>query len=241
MLDLYNPTLIWCCAGLTPDCTSICSGVDSNVGEIIVTSIETILSQPSLMPSNPSIYDNLQAHIRRGPSVPMAQPPPSMEVGTLVPHESYVSPASGVESINMYHLNNRNVNDSSLSLNEPAYLLEETRHYSASPHATHWGMSDTDPSMKPDHGMGFAEDEFDEVRQLNEHPIYPYRQGASSGSLSDVGPYTHQRDGKFTWSNDALLQKRVSERERGIGRQSHAYLTWFLSYVLNSLTTDLPW
>lgn len=184
------------------------------------------------MLSNPSIYDNLQDHLRRGPGVALAQPPPSMEVGALVPHEPQVSSRSGVESINMYNLNNKNEYDSTSSLHEPAYLLEENPHHSNSPYATHWGMSDIDLSAKRDNGMGFAEDEFDEVRQLNGQPIYPYRQGGSSGSFSDTGLDTDHGGGKFTWSNDALLQKKVSERERGIGRQSHAYLTWFFSFAM---------
>ncbi|WFD22943.1 protein S-acyltransferase [Malassezia equina] len=93
-------------------------------------------------------------------------------------------------------------------------------------------MSDTDLSTKRDNEMGFAEDEFDEVRQLHGQPIYPYHHGGSSGSLSDAGLLTDFQDGKFTWSNNALLHQKVSERERGIGRQSHAYLTWFFSFAM---------
>lgn len=184
------------------------------------------------MPSISSVYDNLQDHLRRGPGVLPAQPHPSMQVGAIVPHESQFSSRPGVESINMYNLNNKNEYDSTLSLHEPEYLLKENPHHYNSPYAAHWGMSDTDLSAKPDNKMGFAENELDEVRQLNGRPIYPYQYGGSSGSFSDVDMYTHNRDGKFTWSNDALLQKKVTERERGIGQQNYAYLTWFLSFAM---------
>lgn len=109
-------------------------------------------------------------------------------------------------------------------------------HYSPSHYAHEWGESDAElPLTKNGSTMNFAEDEYDEARQLH-HPDHygsPHKPTLSSNWMSSPhrDPYSTQpeQSGKFSWSNPELLRRQIDKRQLGIGRQSIPIVSWFLA------------
>lgn len=114
--------------------------------------------------------------------------------------------------------------------------------YSPSRYVNTWGESEAElPLTKHGSTMNFAEDEYDEARQLDQ-PLYSEQSHKPSlltnwmGSSSHHEAYTagnSEHSGKFTWSNPDLLQRQIDQRQRGVGRQSWPIVSWFLAYVHN--------
>ena len=114
--------------------------------------------------------------------------------------------------------------------------------YSPSRYVNTWGESEAElPLTKYGSTMNFAEDEYDEARQLDQ-PLYSEQSHKPSlltnwmGSSSHHEAYTagnSEHSGKFTWSNPDLLQRQIDQRQRGVGRQSWPIVSWFLAYVHN--------
>lgn len=108
-------------------------------------------------------------------------------------------------------------------------------HYSSSHYANGWGASDSElPLTKHGSTMNFAEDEFDEARQLH-HPSDDDFHGKQSLLSNWMGPsqegLSQDHPGKFAWTNPELLQRQIDRRMRGEGRQKLPLVSWFLAYV----------
>lgn len=183
------------------------------------------------MSTHNEVFSDVQRHLERSAALPHATPAGGKESDVDTIYERPWTP----ETEGYGHIvDSYDVRPSSAALIsrsvsplEPTDVLQDSTPYRSS-----WVDSAQNIPRKSNYAMGFAENEHDEAMQLQKATLYPDSRNGSDISLADpTAPLKPQ--GHFTWTNDELLERRIDESLRGIGRQSYPYLSWFLSYVVN--------
>lgn len=159
---------------------------------------------------------------------------------------THLDPDEDFDAADFYALKNVSEYNSSTSLHEPTYLLPvtTTRQDPAGmaekkslmhSNTQGWETSRTDLPLKHD----AIDNDADETHTWSTNPIYPRRVASSQthlvpgqGLADESFEMPSSKEGRFTWSNRDKLERKVRERERGIGRQKYPFITWFISFAI---------